>query len=57
LDVSGCKNIYESFRRYTAKEMLVGENQYYAEGRYVALMVLVEIAYYSLEGNKMLRKE
>jgi ubiquitin carboxyl-terminal hydrolase 7 len=28
LDVKGCKDIYESLRKYTAKEMLDGENQY-----------------------------
>lgn len=31
LDVKGCANVIESFRRYTAKEMLDGENQYDAE--------------------------
>jgi hypothetical protein len=28
LDVKGCRNIYESFRKYTSIEMLDGENQY-----------------------------
>jgi hypothetical protein len=28
LDVKGCADIYESLRRYTAKELLEGENQY-----------------------------
>lgn len=28
LDVSGCANVEESFRKYTEKEMLNGENQY-----------------------------
>lgn len=32
LDVKGCKNLYQSFERYVAKEMLNGENQYEAEG-------------------------
>lgn len=31
LDVKGCKNIYESFDRYTETEMLDGPNQYNAE--------------------------
>lgn len=30
LDVKGCKNIYESFHKYTTIEMLDGENQYEA---------------------------
>jgi hypothetical protein len=30
LDVKGCKDIYESFRKYTTVEMLDGENQYEA---------------------------
>jgi hypothetical protein len=32
LDVKGCKDIYESFRKYVEVEMLDGENQYEAEG-------------------------
>ena len=28
LDVKGCADIYESFKKYTCKEMLDGENQY-----------------------------
>ena len=31
LDVKGCKNVIESFRKYTTKEILNGENQYDAE--------------------------
>ncbi len=31
LDVKGCRNVMESFRKYTSKEMLSGENQYDAE--------------------------
>ena len=32
LDVSGCKDIYDSFDRLTAKERMEGDNQYKAEG-------------------------
>ncbi|KAL0590185.1 hypothetical protein ABG067_001830 [Albugo candida] len=32
LDVKGCSDIYDSFRKYIAIEMLEGENQYEAEG-------------------------
>lgn len=32
LDVRGCKNIYDSFDRLTAKERMEGDNQYNAEG-------------------------
>uniref|UniRef100_K3WE28 Ubiquitin carboxyl-terminal hydrolase n=1 Tax=Globisporangium ultimum (strain ATCC 200006 / CBS 805.95 / DAOM BR144) TaxID=431595 RepID=K3WE28_GLOUD len=32
LDVKGCKDIYESFRKYVEIEMLQGDNQYEAEG-------------------------
>nr|CCA14923.1 ubiquitinspecific protease putative [Albugo laibachii Nc14] len=32
LDVKGCSDIYASFRKYIAIEMLEGENQYAAEG-------------------------
>ena len=32
LDVRGCKNIYDSFDRLTAKERMDGANQYNAEG-------------------------
>lgn len=32
LDVKGCANIYDSFDKYTAVEMMTGENQYKAEG-------------------------
>lgn len=32
LDVKGCKNVYESFAKYTEVEMLDGQNQYKAEG-------------------------
>jgi ubiquitin carboxyl-terminal hydrolase 7 len=28
LDVKGCSNVYESFKKYSEKEMLSGENQY-----------------------------
>lgn len=28
LDVKGCKNIYDSFRKYVEKEILNGDNQY-----------------------------
>ena len=31
LDVKGCKNVYESFRKYTEREILSGDNQYDAE--------------------------
>jgi mRNA-degrading endonuclease HigB of HigAB toxin-antitoxin module len=31
LDVKGCADIYESFKRYVSKEMLDGENKYDAE--------------------------
>lgn len=31
LDVKGCKDVLESFRKYTEKEMLDGDNQYDAE--------------------------
>ncbi len=31
LDVKGCKNIYDSFDKYTETEMLDGQNQYHAE--------------------------
>ena len=31
LDVKGCKDIYASFDKYIAKEMLTGDNQYDAE--------------------------
>jgi ubiquitin carboxyl-terminal hydrolase 7 len=31
LDVKNCKNVYESFRKYISKEMLVGDNQYDAD--------------------------
>ena len=37
LDVKGCKDVYESFKKYSEKELLNGENQYDAgadsEGR------------------------
>lgn len=32
LDVKGCKDIYESFRKYVEIELLQGDNQYEAEG-------------------------
>ena len=32
LDVKGCRDVYESFDKYTAVEMMCGENQYTAEG-------------------------
>lgn len=32
LDVKGCKNVLESFAKYTEVEMLDGQNQYKAEG-------------------------
>ena len=32
LDVRGCKNLYDSFDRLTAKERMEGANQYNAEG-------------------------
>ncbi|DBA00497.1 TPA: hypothetical protein N0F65_002740 [Lagenidium giganteum] len=32
LDVKGCEDIYESFRKYVEIEMLQGDNQYDAEG-------------------------
>lgn len=32
LDVKGCRDIYESFRKYVETEMLQGDNQYEAEG-------------------------
>lgn len=32
LDVKGCKDIVESFQRYTEVEVLDGENKYFAEG-------------------------
>lgn len=32
LDVKGCKDIYDSFRKYVEVEMLNGDNQYEAEG-------------------------
>jgi hypothetical protein len=32
LDVKGCRNIYESFDRYTEMEVMEGANQYAAEG-------------------------
>lgn len=32
LDVKGCRDIYESFRKYVEIEMLQGDNQYEAEG-------------------------
>ena len=32
LDVRGCKDIYDSFDRLTAKERMDGANQYNAEG-------------------------
>ncbi|KAJ1434059.1 hypothetical protein B484DRAFT_326390, partial [Ochromonadaceae sp. CCMP2298] len=32
LDVKGCSDIYDSFRKYTTIEVLEGENQYEAEG-------------------------
>ncbi|RYH06969.1 hypothetical protein EON65_42255, partial [archaeon] len=31
LDVKGCRDVHESFRRYVAIEMLEGDNQYYCE--------------------------
>lgn len=31
LDVKGCKNVLDSFRKYTEKEVLSGDNQYDAE--------------------------
>ena len=34
LDVKGCKNIYDSFRRYIAKEVLDGDNKYDAGDEY-----------------------
>lgn len=34
LDVKGCEDIYDSFRKYTANEMLDGENQYDAGSVY-----------------------
>ena len=34
LDVKGCSDIYDSFRKYTANEMLDGENQYDAGSVY-----------------------
>ncbi|ETK75851.1 hypothetical protein L915_17613 [Phytophthora nicotianae] len=32
LDVKGCKNLMQSFRKYVEEEMLDGDNQYEAEG-------------------------
>ncbi len=32
LDVKGCKNVHDSFVKYTEVEMLDGQNQYKAEG-------------------------
>lgn len=32
LDVKGCRNIYESFKRYVKPEILSGQNKYHAEG-------------------------
>lgn len=32
LDVKGCKNVYDSFVKYTEVEKLDGQNQYKAEG-------------------------
>eukprot|EP00002_Diphylleia_rotans_P030205 TRINITY_DN6196_c0_g2_i12.p1 TRINITY_DN6196_c0_g2~~TRINITY_DN6196_c0_g2_i12.p1 ORF type:complete len:667 (+),score=115.83 TRINITY_DN6196_c0_g2_i12:210-2210(+) len=32
LNVKGCKDIYESFKKYTEEEILEGENKYHAEG-------------------------
>ena len=41
LDVKGCKDIYESFDKYIAKEMLTGDNQYDAEllGKQVCIYI------------------
>lgn len=32
LNVRGCKDVYESFAKYTEEEMMDGPNQYNAEG-------------------------
>ena len=32
MPVKGCKNIYESFEKYTEKNLLVGDDQYEAPG-------------------------
>ena len=32
LNVKGCKNVYESFKKYVSVEMLEGENRYRTEG-------------------------
>ena len=47
LDVKGCKDIYASFDKYIAKEMLTGDNQYDAEslGKQVYIHILYTYVY------------
>ena len=47
LDVKGCKDIYASFDKYIAKEMLTGDNQYDAEllGKQVCVYTCIIYTY------------
>lgn len=40
LDVKGCKNVYDSFVKYTEVEKLDGQNQYKAEGHGLQVVLL-----------------
>lgn len=40
LDVKGCKNVYDSFVKYTEVEKLDGQNQYKAEGHGLQVVYL-----------------
>lgn len=40
LDVKGCKNVYDSFVKYTEVEKLDGQNQYKAEGHGLQVVTL-----------------
>lgn len=41
LDVKGCKNVYDSFVKYTEVEKLDGQNQYKAEGHGLQVTFLI----------------
>lgn len=45
LDVKGCKNVYDSFVKYTEVEKLDGQNQYKAEGHGLQVVHLPIVQY------------